>query len=78
SSSNYLRVCKAWLCVSTPLLYKVVILRTTTQAEALKVVVQSNNEFGLFIRKLRVEGGFGDSMHTLKYAPNITDLFLTL
>jgi hypothetical protein len=28
---------------------------------------------------LRVEGGFGDSMHTiLKYAPNITDLFLTL
>ncbi|KAJ7909477.1 hypothetical protein B0H13DRAFT_2491976 [Mycena leptocephala] len=79
SSSNYLRVCKAWLCVSTPLLYKVVILRTTAQAEVLKGVVQSNKEFGLFIRKLRVEGGFGDSMHTiLKYAPNITDLFLTL
>ncbi|KAJ7139328.1 hypothetical protein C8R44DRAFT_764254 [Mycena epipterygia] len=79
SSSTYLLVCKAWLRVSTPLLYNVVILRTTAQAEALAAVLQSNKEFGLFIRKLRVEGGFGKAMHTiLKYAPNISDLFLTL
>ncbi|KAF7334508.1 F-box domain-containing protein [Mycena venus] len=78
SSSTYLLVCKVWLRVSTPLLYNVVILRTTAQAEALQTVLQSNKEFGLFIKKLRVEGGFGNPMQTiLKCAPNITDLFLT-
>ncbi|KAF7334509.1 F-box domain-containing protein [Mycena venus] len=78
SSSTYLLVCKTWLRVSTPLLYNVVILRTTAQAEALQTVLQSNKEFGLFIKKLRVEGGFGNPMQTiLKCAPNITDLFLT-
>ncbi|KAJ7477027.1 hypothetical protein B0H11DRAFT_2031666, partial [Mycena galericulata] len=79
SSSTYLLVCKSWLRVSTPLLYSVVILRTTAQAEALGKILQSNPEFGLFIRQLRVEGGFGRVMHAiLKCAPNITDLFLTL
>ncbi|KAJ7474302.1 hypothetical protein FB451DRAFT_1248541 [Mycena latifolia] len=79
SSSTYLLVCKAWLRVSTPLLYAVVILRTTAQAEALEEVLAANKEFGLFIKKLRIEGGFGQSMHTiLRCAPNITDLFLTL
>ncbi|KAJ6463534.1 hypothetical protein C8R45DRAFT_1220342 [Mycena sanguinolenta] len=38
-----------------------------------------NKEFGLFIKKLRVEGGFGIAMHViLESAPNITDLYLTL
>ncbi|KAJ7086280.1 hypothetical protein C8R44DRAFT_752682 [Mycena epipterygia] len=79
SSSTYLLVCKAWLRVSTPLLYNVVILRTTAQAEALDKVLRTNDEFGLFIKKLRVEGGFGQAMHPiLGCAPNITDLFLTL
>ncbi|KAF8215044.1 hypothetical protein K438DRAFT_1705513 [Mycena galopus ATCC 62051] len=78
SSSTYLLVCKAWLRVSTPLLYNVVILRTTAQAEALQTVLKSNKEFGPFIKKLRVEGGFGNAMQTiLKCALNITDLFLT-
>ncbi|KAJ7719243.1 hypothetical protein DFH07DRAFT_315194, partial [Mycena maculata] len=79
SSSTYLLVCKSWLRVSTPLLYNVVILRTTSQAEALGEVLRSNQEFGPFIRKLRVEGGFGGVMHAiLKCATNIADLFLTL
>ncbi|KAJ7430446.1 hypothetical protein B0H11DRAFT_1610683, partial [Mycena galericulata] len=79
SSSTYLLVCKSWLDVSTPLLYNVVILRTTSQAEALGKVLQTHPEIGLFIRKLRVEGGFGRIMHAiLKCAPNITDLFLSL
>ncbi|KAJ7753921.1 hypothetical protein DFH07DRAFT_744162 [Mycena maculata] len=79
SSSTYLLVCKAWLRVSTPLLYNVVILRTTAQAGALQTVLTSNKEFGLFIKKLRVEGGFGNAAQgVLKHAPNITDLFLTL
>ncbi|KAJ7156529.1 hypothetical protein C8R43DRAFT_1065441 [Mycena crocata] len=79
STSSYLLVSKAWLRVSTPLLYNVVILRTVAQAEALEKVFQSNKEFGLFVRKLRVEAGFGKAMHTiLKYSPKITDLVLTL
>ncbi|KAJ7474311.1 hypothetical protein FB451DRAFT_1248582 [Mycena latifolia] len=65
SSSTYLLVCKAWLRVSTPLLYNVVILRTTAQAGALEEVLDANKEFGLFIQNCAC-------------APNITDLFLTL
>ncbi|KAJ7223491.1 hypothetical protein GGX14DRAFT_658293 [Mycena pura] len=79
SSSSYLLVCKAWLRVSTPLLYKVVILRTTSQALALAKVLKSYPEFGSFIRKLRVEGGFGAAMGSiLKCATNLTEIFLTL
>lgn len=79
SSSAYLLVCKAWLRVSTPLLYNVVILRTTGQAEALEKVLKENRVFGSFIKKLRIEGGFGPATHTiLKCAPNITDIFMTL
>ncbi|KAJ7917777.1 hypothetical protein B0H13DRAFT_1608047 [Mycena leptocephala] len=72
-------VCRAWLRLSTPLLYSVVILRTTAQVQALQTVLESNEELGLFIRKLRIEGGFGNTMHSiLKSAPDITDLFFTL
>ncbi|KAJ7616327.1 hypothetical protein DFH06DRAFT_907636, partial [Mycena polygramma] len=79
SSSTYLLVCKAWLRVATPLLYNVVILRTTAQAEALQGAIKTSKEIGLLIKKLRVEGGFGTAMQTiLKASPNITDLFLTL
>ncbi|KAJ7065587.1 hypothetical protein C8F01DRAFT_749622 [Mycena amicta] len=78
SSSAHLLVCKAWLRVSTPLLYSVVVLRSTAQAKALSSVVARNNQLGTLIRKLRVEGGYGAAMHTLlKYTPNITDLFLS-
>ncbi|KAF7369194.1 Zn(2)-C6 fungal-type domain-containing protein [Mycena venus] len=80
SSSTYLLgVCKAWLRVSTPLLYNVIIFRTTSQTEALRTVLKSNKGFGLFIKKLRVDRGFGAAVQAvLKYAPNITDLFLIL
>ncbi|KAK6966837.1 hypothetical protein R3P38DRAFT_3152204 [Favolaschia claudopus] len=79
SSSTYLLVCKPWLRIATPLLYSVVLLRTTAQAAALEAVLESNEEFGLFIKKLRLEGGFGDPMHTiLRCAPNITDFYMTL
>ncbi|KAJ7159559.1 hypothetical protein C8R46DRAFT_906269 [Mycena filopes] len=78
SSSTYLMVCKSWLRVSTPLLYNVVILRTTAQAAALEKVLQAHPEIGVCIKKLRVEGGFGNAMHTiLARSPNITDLFLS-
>ncbi|KAJ7114209.1 hypothetical protein C8R43DRAFT_1039620 [Mycena crocata] len=79
STSAYLVVCKDWLRVATPLLYKVVVLRSKGQADALEQVLRDNPEFGLFIRKLRVEGGYGMAMHTiLESAKNITDISLCL
>ncbi|KAF7290383.1 F-box domain-containing protein [Mycena chlorophos] len=79
STSAYLVVCKAWLRVATPLLYNVVIIRSKAQANALAKALSQNPELGRFIKKLRVEGGYGGSMHTvLKASPNITDLFLSL
>ncbi|KAJ7630254.1 hypothetical protein FB45DRAFT_747309, partial [Roridomyces roridus] len=79
SSSTYLLVRKSWLRVDTSLLYNVVILRTTAKANALSNVLLNNPEIGPFIRKLRVEGGFGSAMlRILGNSPNITDLFLSL
>src|ERR1700761_8680417 len=57
STSAYLLVCKSWLRVATPLLYHVVVLRSTAQAKALAGALSMNNALGQFIKKLRVEGG---------------------
>ncbi|KAK7035977.1 F-box domain-containing protein [Favolaschia claudopus] len=79
STSAYLVVCKSWLRVATPLLYNTVVLRSKAQAKALAAALSGNSELGHFIKKLRVEGGFGPSMQTvLRCSPNVTDLFLTL
>ncbi|KAK7016882.1 hypothetical protein R3P38DRAFT_2541288 [Favolaschia claudopus] len=79
STSAYLLVCKDWLRVSTPLLYSVVVLRSKAQANALEKVFRKNPEFGAFVRKLRVEGGYGSAMHTILQAtPNLTHLVLSL
>ncbi|KAJ7101882.1 hypothetical protein C8R44DRAFT_887683 [Mycena epipterygia] len=79
SSSAALLVCKAWLRVATPLLYHVVIIRSKAQARALEDALAKNPELGRFIKKLRIEGGFGTSMQQiLKSAPNATDIFLSL
>ncbi|KAK7012884.1 F-box domain-containing protein [Favolaschia claudopus] len=79
STSTCLVVCKAWLRVATPLLYNTVPIRSKAQAKALSIALARNKQLGQFIKKLRVEGGFGSFMHTiLQYAPNITDLYLSL
>ncbi|KAJ7695737.1 hypothetical protein B0H17DRAFT_1055415 [Mycena rosella] len=79
SSSAFLLVSKAWLRVATPLLYHVVVLRSKAQALALDIALSTNPELGRFIKKLRVEGGYGASMlKIVKSAPNVTDLFLSI
>ncbi|KAJ7162757.1 hypothetical protein C8R43DRAFT_1233360 [Mycena crocata] len=79
STSALLLVCKSWFRVATPLLYNVVILRSTGQAKALDAALKKAPELGRFIKKLRVEGGFGTYMHgILKNAPNITELFISV
>ncbi|KAJ7155097.1 hypothetical protein C8R46DRAFT_960240, partial [Mycena filopes] len=78
-SSAALLVCKAWLRVATPLLYNVVVLRSRGQARALYDALRTKPELGRSIKRLRVEGGFAKIMQSvLNYAPNITDLFLSL
>jgi hypothetical protein len=42
--------------VATPLLYRVVILRSKAQAYALERILRKYKEFGIHIKKLRVEG----------------------
>ncbi|KAJ7748961.1 hypothetical protein B0H16DRAFT_1888316 [Mycena metata] len=79
STSVLLVVPKDWLRVSTPLLYNVVVLRSKAQAKALDATLKQNASLGRFIKKLRVEGGFGQHMHgILKTAVNITDVHLSL
>ncbi|KAJ7213529.1 hypothetical protein GGX14DRAFT_696834 [Mycena pura] len=79
STSAYLLVCKSWLRVATPLLYNVVVLRSKAQAKALERALAGNKRLGQFIKKLRVEGGYGQPMHTiLKCASNVSDICLTL
>ncbi|KAJ6620144.1 hypothetical protein B0H10DRAFT_2022936 [Mycena sp. CBHHK59/15] len=78
STSTVLLVCKTWLRVATPLLYNVVVLRSKAQASALEAALKSNEGLGWFIKKLRVEGGYGAAMYTvLKFSPNVTDLAMT-
>ncbi|KAJ7056846.1 hypothetical protein C8F01DRAFT_1233863 [Mycena amicta] len=79
STSAYLLVSKSWLRVATPLLYHVVVLRSKGQAAALGRALSQNEDLGRFIKKLRVEGGYGQPMHTiLSRTPNVTDLYLYL
>lgn len=79
SSSDLLSVCKSWLHAATPLLYRVVILRSKAQAYALQRTLRANKEFGTLIRKLRVEGGYGGAMKTvLTLSPKITHIWLML
>jgi F-box-like len=79
SSATLLLVCKRWLRVVYPLLYRTAVIRSSGQAYALASTLKAHNDLGKFIRKLRVEGGYGTAMHTiLTFAPNITDLYLSL
>jgi hypothetical protein len=79
SNSVILVVCRNWLRVCTPLLYNVVVLRSTAQAQALAFALTRNKILGQFVKKLRLEGGFGASLKKiLVAAPNITDLVLSL
>jgi hypothetical protein len=79
SSSAFLLVSKAWLRVATPLLYHVVVLRSKAQAAALDVALRENPQLGRFIKKLRVEGGYGGAMlKIIQRAPNVTDLVLSI
>ncbi|KAJ7718664.1 hypothetical protein B0H16DRAFT_1475506 [Mycena metata] len=79
SSSSTLLVCKSWLRVATPLLYSFVIIRSKAQANALQLTLQTNPQLGNFVKHLRVENGYGMTMHhILAQTPNIVHIVLSL
>ncbi|KAJ7689194.1 hypothetical protein B0H17DRAFT_1202550 [Mycena rosella] len=79
SSSSTLLVCKSWLRVATPLIYYVVVIRTKAQAQALQTTLKDNANLGQFVKKLRVEGGFGRfTGDILKKTPNVRDIAISL
>ncbi|KAH6909302.1 hypothetical protein BKA70DRAFT_1562148 [Coprinopsis sp. MPI-PUGE-AT-0042] len=78
SSSTILVVCKSWLRVATPLLYDTVVLRSKAQAQALAVVLKKDNQLGTFVKKLRIEGGYGNAIfEILKRSPHLTDIWIS-
>jgi hypothetical protein len=79
SSSGMLLVCKRWLRVAYPIFYRTAVVRSSGQALALADTLKANKDLGKYIRKLRLEGGYGAAIHViLTSAPNITDLYLSL
>ena len=79
SASSIVGVCKTWMNVATPLLYRVVVLRSKPQAYALMNTLHKHKELGDHIKKLRVEGAYGPAMRVILHAAqNITDLCLSL
>ena len=60
SSADLQLVFKRWMRVSTPLLYECAVIRTRAQAYALRLALTRHPEFGRFIRRLRLEGVFGE------------------
>ncbi|EFI27977.1 hypothetical protein CC1G_14469 [Coprinopsis cinerea okayama7 len=59
SSSAALLVCKSWNRVGTPLLYDTVILRSKAQAQALAAALKKDGRLATFIKRIRIEGGYG-------------------
>ncbi|KAH7106603.1 hypothetical protein BKA62DRAFT_826104 [Auriculariales sp. MPI-PUGE-AT-0066] len=79
SAADVLLVCKRWMRVGTPALYHTVVLRSMAQAKALASALRRCPDFGTYIRRLRVEGSYGEHIwQAVKTAPNITELCLSL
>ena len=55
-------VCRRWRRVAVPVIYESVILTSKSQA---KNLVSMLRHVGPYIKKLRIEGGYGHSIHTI-------------
>jgi len=74
SSANALFVCKRWMRVGTPALYHTTVLRSNAQAQSLMRALKKN-QFGAYIRKLRLEGWFGTALRMIfESSTNMTDI----
>jgi hypothetical protein len=78
SSSSVLLVCKKWLRVATPLLYEVIVLRSTPQAQALAHSFKQNPGFALHVKRVRLEGAYGCLWDIFKHCSNLHTILFTL
>jgi hypothetical protein len=80
SASDVLLVCKRWMRVATPPLYATVVIRTKAQAFALNMALSRNPQFGQSIKRLRLEGAFGEFLtpKIIKLMPGVAHLCFTL
>lgn len=81
--SNICLVSRRWCRIATPLLLRVVILRSKEQARCLvEMLAEARKRHGPLernIRKLRIEGGFGDSLRKIMQNSNqVTDLYMAI
>ena len=77
-TSSLLLVCKKWLKVATPLLYKVVVLRSTAQAQALAEVFSQYPVLPLYVRKIRLEGAYSCLWDVIRPCSNLHTICFTL
>jgi hypothetical protein len=77
--SAILVVCKLWMRIATPALFRTVIICRSSAALILADTLKKNPDFGGYTRQVRVEGGFGGVMRRiLAKTPNVEDLCLRL
>jgi len=79
--ADFLTVCKRWMRICTPMLYRTVVIRSQPQAAALAAALKpkANAPLGKYVRKIRIEGGFGTPVKKiLMAAPNVTDICVSL
>ena len=79
STGEFLRVCKQWMRITTPLLYETVVIRSRAQAYSLNLALSRCPDFGRFTRRLRLEGVYGDFLTPDIYEtmPNVKQLCFT-
>jgi len=80
SAGEFLRVCKRWMRITTPLLYETVVIRSRAQAQSLSLALSRSPEFGSFTKRLRLEGVYGDFLTPDIYEtmPNVKQLCFTV
>ncbi|KAH6915571.1 hypothetical protein BKA70DRAFT_1092678, partial [Coprinopsis sp. MPI-PUGE-AT-0042] len=51
--------------VGTPMLYRIVVVQSTAQAQALAKPLKEHAQLGRFTRKFRLEGGLGNVVYDI-------------
>jgi hypothetical protein len=73
-----LLVCKSWLRIATPLLYKSCLLQSEKQAALLSCTLAANPSLGRYARSLVIMGVWGALGDVVKLCPAVETLDLTL
>ena len=76
--ARLLLVCHRWRRVATPLKYETVIVTSKAEASILASIL-SQRRVGSYVKKLRIEGGFGQALRTiLSQVPRLVYLSVSL